>query len=233
VRLVPKVVHHDDDDGDDEALTVHCSNDFPHVTLSCNDGVQAVYSNTLLKRIANVDGSPLKSDFKSSTVPLERGVEWSGVLPALPQHPATTAKLTVLKQPIKLFGAVCLDKVWNKNDHVCDIVPGCSLCRFFMASPCRVEFKKWERCMDIAKHNGEAIEIHCMDSFLDMADCREKNLHYFNPPKSTNDTDKPTNNGPETTQGKSVSESQGSSASITETNGAGGEKGKSNSNSSI
>ncbi len=104
---------------------------------------------------------------------------WSGSLPPEGDLKETSATFRTFSQPIIVYGVVCLDSLWNSKDKICEIIPGCSLCRYFLASPCKLEFKAWERCMDISKIKDEAIEVNCMDPFLAMADCRSEHPEYF------------------------------------------------------
>ena len=58
---------------EDEIMHLHSANQFPHITLSLQDGVEAAYSNTLLQRIANAEGTPLKANFKEDHTTLQKG----------------------------------------------------------------------------------------------------------------------------------------------------------------
>ena len=70
------------------------------------------------------------------------GTHWSGTLPGDEGLAASEANLTIFEQPIRVYGAVCLDSLWNNKDKMCEIVPGCSLCRYFLSSPCKLVIEK-------------------------------------------------------------------------------------------
>jgi hypothetical protein len=55
----------------------------------------------------------------------------------------------------------------------------CSFCRHFMLSPCRQEFKKWAKCVDIAKAKDIDFVYACQHYTRALMTCTESNSEYF------------------------------------------------------
>ncbi len=55
----------------------------------------------------------------------------------------------------------------------------CSFCRHFMLSPCRQEFKKWAKCVDLAKEKDIDFVQACQHYTRALMSCTESNSEYF------------------------------------------------------
>ncbi len=68
------------------------------------------------------------------------------------------------------------DETWEKNKA------GCSFCAQFIASPCKVPFRTWSKCVEKAKrHEGEGVNFveYCKAQTKALMECVGENEAYF------------------------------------------------------
>ncbi len=65
------------------------------------------------------------------------------------------------------------DAAWDAKKSTC------SFCQFFMESPCAVPFRKWSRCVDLAKEDGLNYVTTCAIFTNALMACTESNAKYF------------------------------------------------------
>lgn len=65
------------------------------------------------------------------------------------------------------------DEAWEAEKQKC------SFCRMFLASPCRLEFKGWSKCVDAAKSRDEDFVSVCSQFTKALMECSSENDQYF------------------------------------------------------
>jgi len=55
----------------------------------------------------------------------------------------------------------------------------CSFCRQFLQSPCKAQFRRWSKCVDLAKEKDMDFVKSCKDYTNALMDCTSDNSSYF------------------------------------------------------
>lgn len=63
----------------------------------------------------------------------------------------------------------------------------CSFCKFFLGSPCRVQFRDWSKCVDKAKAADENFVEICQNYSDALFACTDQNKSYFDTPSEEPD----------------------------------------------
>lgn len=79
----------------------------------------------------------------------------------------------VPSQPIIIDDSELDDADWELEKQKC------SFCKFFLSSPCRNQFTKWSKCVDLAKAREEDFVQACALYTKDLMSCTSANDEYF------------------------------------------------------
>ncbi|EQC36921.1 hypothetical protein SDRG_05748 [Saprolegnia diclina VS20] len=174
----------------------------PHVTLSYSgeEGYSQAYANVLFERLQKTGSLTLEETDEGINVGLgafegELTAFDSKLFPFYSPFPATSAKMTVLDEPLVLSGVVCSSTGYDAETESCIATeikkPECGFCKFMKAGPCGKQFTAWEACLDESKANGEDFLEKCGGVTLLLRDCVDANPEYYSvlnePPESADD----------------------------------------------
>lgn len=84
-------------------------------------------------------------------------------------HPTIKAP----SEPIIIHDSELEDEEWELEKQKC------SFCKFFLSSPCRNQFTKWSKCVDLAKAREEDFVQACAAYTKDLMNCTSANDEYF------------------------------------------------------
>ena len=65
---------------------------------------------------------------------------------------------------------------------------GCSFCQYFLHSPCATPFRKWSKCVDLAKAENLDYVTTCSDYTDALMKCTEEKAEYFAAMRDSNKT---------------------------------------------
>jgi hypothetical protein len=91
--------------------------------------------------------------------------------PAAPAAPAIVVVSEVA--PIIIVDNDEEDVEWNVEKEKC------SFCRQFLQSPCKNQFRRWSKCVDLAKEKDVDFVKACSGYTNDLMDCTSLNTDYF------------------------------------------------------
>lgn len=72
-----------------------------------------------------------------------------------------------------------IDTEVNNDDHWHKKATECSFCRQFLLSPCKYPFKRWSKCVDLAKEQELDFTMACQDYSAALFTCMEEEREYF------------------------------------------------------
>ncbi|OQR88056.1 hypothetical protein ACHHYP_07665 [Achlya hypogyna] len=162
----------------------------PHVTISYSgeEGYSQAYANVLFERLQKTGSLTLEETDDGINVGLgafdgELASFDSKLFPFYSPFPATTAKMSVLDEPLVLSGVVCSSASYDASTETCTATeikkPECGFCKFMKAGPCGAQFTAWEACLDESKAKGEDFLEKCGGPTLLLRDCVDANPDYY------------------------------------------------------
>lgn len=81
-------------------------------------------------------------------------------------------------KPVEEFRIVIPDEELEDQEWLLE-KEKCSFCKFFLGSPCRNQFTKWSKCVDLAKSKDQDFVKACSVYTKDLMDCSSDNDEYF------------------------------------------------------
>lgn len=115
---------------------------------------------------------PLSSIVLSATVAVQSALHLSRF--QSPSYCSNDSKSSASKNNIIEASSIDDDdEAWEAEKQKC------SFCRMFLASPCKLEFKRWSKCVDGAKARDEDFVSACSQFTKALMECASENDQYF------------------------------------------------------